>query len=70
MKNLLVVIFSLVLLSCGDTKENKSRDTDCNYKVIEVDSCEYLIYKEGSNSGWGVHKGNCKYCKLRNENKK
>jgi hypothetical protein len=33
--------------------------------VLEIDSCEYLYIPSG-NGSWGAHKGNCKFCKIRN----
>ncbi len=30
--------------------------------VIEIDTCEYILFKSGSDSGL-THKGNCKYCR-------
>lgn len=38
-------------------------------KIIEYDSCEYIYFKSGfgqSDSRGITHKGNCKFCKLRN----
>jgi len=39
-----------------------------NYKIIEIDSCEYIVYSYSKGyGGYGFmsHKGNCKYCKQR-----
>lgn len=43
------------------------------FKVIVIDSCEYLIKTEQSGGGYRgygygylAHKGNCKFCKERN----
>ena len=40
---------------------------DETFRIIEVDSCEYLIGYRGK-MGFLSHKGNCKYCKKRLEN--
>lgn len=44
------------------------------FRVIEIDSCEYLIKKEttvGGHRGFGFgfmsHKGNCKFCEERHK---
>ena len=39
------------------------------YKVIVLDSCEYIYAWFGMGNGGGslTHKGNCKFCKARNE---
>ena len=34
-------------------------------KILVIDSCEYIVALGGS-SGWGTHKGNCKFCTERN----
>ena len=42
-----------------------------NYKIIEIDSCEYIIYsyaKGYAGYGFMTHKGNCKYCEQRKAN--
>ena len=77
MKKLLILslLFS-ILCSCANETDNsktKHKPTDKNYKaigtdgksytVIVIDSCEYVtrFYKL-------AHKGNCRFCKERNEN--
>ena len=36
------------------------------FDVIEIDSCEYIVGNAGY-KGYLAHKGNCKYCAKRNE---
>lgn len=39
-----------------------------NYKITEIDSCEYIVYDSGilDQRVYGItHKGNCKYFKSR-----
>ena len=77
MKKLLILslLFS-ILCSCANETDNsktKYKPTDKNYKaigtdgksydVIVIDSCEYVkdCYRL-------AHKGNCRFCKERNEN--
>lgn len=37
--------------------------------IIVIDSCEYVGYLGGTYSDFLTHKGNCKFCAKRNENK-
>ena len=77
MKKLLILslLFS-ILCSCANETDNskkKYKSTDKNYKaigtdaltydIIVIDSCEYV-------TGYHklAHKGNCRFCKERNEN--
>jgi ABC-type sulfate transport system substrate-binding protein len=71
MKNLKLILFTLILtfVSCGDQgflTNDLTTDTDVmvkNYKVITIDSCEYITYDYSAGySGYGylAHKGNCK----------
>lgn len=62
----------LVQTSCNFTEgfrnDSKPQET---YKVITIDSCEYIYV---SRRPWGAefsltHKGNCKFCEKRKNNK-
>ena len=62
MKKLLIL--ALVLSSCIDsgnrpTEPEKIIINDVNYKVYEIEGCEYIVMGYGD-SKWGSHKGNCK----------
>jgi hypothetical protein len=62
MKKLLIL--ALVLSSCVDsgnrpTEPEKIIVNDVNYKVYEIEGCEYIVMGYGD-SKWGSHKGNCK----------
>lgn len=35
------------------------------YAILEIDSCEYIMYDGSGYKGGIAHKGNCKYCKNR-----
>ena len=69
MRNILILIFSMVLfIGCTDqgilSEENSMNRTavEENYKVIEIEDCEYILYQYTSGySGHGflAHKGNC-----------
>ena len=77
MKKLLILsLFFCMLCSCANETDNsktKYQPTDKNYKaigtdaqpydIIVIDSCEYVkgYYRL-------AHKGNCRFCKERNEN--
>ena len=56
----------MALMSCGVDKQNNTptgKGGFGDFKVIEVDHCEYLVYDhwEGSLRSFSVtHKGNCK----------
>lgn len=68
----------LVLSGCGPSKQELEeragihrRDLGSNFSIIEVDSCEYLIYREnlfGKTYSGICHKENCKnHKKINNE---
>lgn len=38
---------------------------DVTFKVVEIDSCEYIYAWEKYNSALFTHKGNCKFCAKR-----
>lgn len=41
-----------------------------NFNIKVIDSCEYIIFDDGifDQRVFGItHKGNCKFCKLRNK---
>lgn len=66
------IAMSCLLTSCADTPNNNS---DKSFKkkfnagdelfVMEIDSCEYVVY-DGYRAGNVIHKENCKYCLKRN----
>ena len=65
----LIILLSTILYSCTDTVPDKPSVEYYNtfdYVIVEADSCEYIKLSNGKDS-WGSHKGNCKYCKLRNK---
>ena len=56
------------LCSCNLTRQTRTIQNvgGTTFDVIEVDSCEYIIGNIGY-KGYMAHKGNCKYCAKRNE---
>ncbi len=39
-----------------------------NYRIVEADSCEYIMFSMGT-AAWGGHREKCKYCQARRNNK-
>jgi len=79
-----IIFFGLIFLfvGCGPGKNDivTTEDT-ANLKIckeigvydiviVVIDSCEYLRVNSSSSSFSLTHKGNCKFCKQRNELKK
>lgn len=66
---LFLALMALLLMSCGQ-KERTEKDSTLEYDVIEIDSCEYIMVQSEAYRLKKVtsiaHKGNCKYCKERN----
>jgi len=59
-KIILLTLTALIMVGCLDKKDSNG----VQYKVVVVDSCEYL--NDGSFSVVG-HKGNCRFCKERRQ---
>lgn len=66
---LFLALIALLLMSCGQ-KARTEKDSTLEYDVIEIDSCEYIMVQSEAYRLKKVtsiaHKGNCKYCKERN----
>lgn len=60
-----LLLFSIfAAMSCQDTTVT-TKDTGHNWggndvEIIEFDSCEYVLFGNGTSASWGGHKGNCK----------
>ncbi len=73
-KTLILFAFtSIMMFSCGESKNTSIQTTDITIKgiVVEtyvIDSCEYIgnIVNGAHNQDWMTHKGNCIFCKSRN----
>lgn len=53
------------------TKEREWIRDDVYYNIVVIDSCEYIFGTDvwGYNGGYFLsHKGNCKFCKIRENN--
>ncbi len=57
-----------MMVGCGESESNSVK-TDNGYKIIIVDSCEFIETRmTGYTSGtFLVHKGNCLFCKERRQ---
>ena len=67
-KLIFLCILTLVLGGCGTPIDSKYLDDSwggTQFRVITVDSCEYLF-----NGNWFAHKGNCKFFKQKNQKQK
>jgi len=66
---LLAVVILASFTSCGigDGMENDI-NIEKTFTIVEIDSCEYIYINRRPWSGEMAltHKGNCKYCKIRN----
>ena len=69
LRNTLYLVLALVLcVGCNmPTEVEYTKSKEQNYLVIEIDSCEYLMFSNRPVSADMAitHKGNCKYCKER-----
>lgn len=62
---LISVLSCFIVTSCNDSME---QDIVKEYTIVEIDSCEYIMYsKYIGRTGYGymAHKGNCKFCEKR-----
>lgn len=51
----------------GASSDTKYTSWACSIKVVEIDSCQYVLAQTGTSDGGLsiVHKQNCKYCLTR-----
>ncbi len=61
---LFTLLFSMEY--CIDSDRDIRGNDGGGYDVVVIDSCEYLVRQSGY-SGYMAHKGNCKFCKIRNK---
>ncbi len=61
-------LFALLLSIeyCIDSDRDLRGNNGGGYDVVVIDSCEYLVRQSGY-SGYMAHKGNCKFCRIRNK---
>jgi len=70
MKTLLITLTALTLLSCQKPpKENYAPKINSynngTIEIVIIDSCEYILSDVYAGNSI-CHKGNCKFCKIRN----
>jgi hypothetical protein len=69
---LAILMLAAGLLSCNEESqtvenvdvEKRYTSYSCEIKVIDIDSCQYIVAQTGFSNGAlsVVHKQNCKYC--------
>lgn len=62
----LLFVLLLSMEYCIDSDRDIRGNDGGGYDVVVIDSCEYLVRQSGY-SGYMAHKGNCKFCKIRNK---
>ena len=72
MKKIIPIEFvaAMLLTGCSYVPMEKEPPTIDGYKVVTIDSCEYLKREDvDGNQGFGYfsHKGNCRFCRERRE---
>lgn len=71
MKKALTVLSLVVFCGCDGSNEidNSVYVKPPLYKIVIIDSCEYLATQSYNSQTALTHKGNCKFCKERNNKK-
>ena len=65
-----VCIIGFSIITTGENiPDNINIEDDIEYKIITIDSCEYIKFNDYyySSEDKIIHKGNCKYCQERLE---
>jgi hypothetical protein len=70
-KLLFAFVVSLIFFGC-ETKNVEKHSTEyqingSNLQIYVIDSCEYIGLVYGGQSDKLTHKGNCKFCAVRNK---
>jgi uncharacterized lipoprotein NlpE involved in copper resistance len=64
---LFLISASIITIIVGCNNKNNAKEietynvdslSNSDYSIYIIDSCEYIVYYNGSSS-WGSHKGNC-----------
>jgi hypothetical protein len=61
-----MILFALTALMAAGCCDTNNGNNDHGYKVITIDSCEYIKHP---NCYYLVHKQNCKFCEKRDKQK-
>ena len=61
-KIIIVVSILLFLIGCSikDKRNNTNTDRSYKYRIVVIDSCEYIIFWDEKPNMAVVHKANCK----------
>lgn len=62
------LLATVIFFGCGNG-ENSINNGKTKYKIVVIDSCEYIEYNGYQRGYLFSHKGNCKYCAERNRRK-
>ncbi len=63
-----LLAIGIVIFFCCTTSKNKGDNYNMYINEVEtfvIDSCEYIGKQRGYDTDFLIHKGNCKFCKLR-----
>ena len=64
-KILFVIVMMFCLIGCAEYDQRVKETYWNDHKVVEIDSCEYIlvtISSETKNYSSIIHKGNCRFC--------
>lgn len=67
---LFIILFNILVLGSCSKPPMPLIKSDVEFTIITIDSCEYIYYKpygKNSESRIILHKGDCYYCKKRQE---
>ena len=59
---LYTLLVAFLMVGCNEPEKYESKtENEITYKIITIDSCEYIFYKNNNIYGQTLaHKGNCK----------
>lgn len=71
MRTIIITIIAVLMASCTDmsTPKPEINKNPVNAEVVVIDSCEYVVWENDHFSSSICHKGNCKFCKQKDNGK-
>jgi len=60
LSTMIAVVLIATLGGCGINGDNRKIDRPYNYRIVEIDSCEYIIFWDNYPNMGVTHKANCK----------
>ncbi len=68
-KIIYLMLATLAIVSCEyRTEAERAEIKRLNgFRIVVIDSCEYLIHSDMNGYSYFAHKGNCRFCKERRE---